>query len=121
MKIDVWFAVEDEDTGGTEYHMGNITEFDDVSMSTFFETFGIAPIYIFNITNNKGDNDVIFEDIAQEKGLFQIKLFPDIDYVHSIILDAELLSYEMTGETDLSVTVKLWAGGLYKIYDEPTD
>ena len=34
MKIDVWFAVEDEDTGGTEYYMGDITEFDDVSMST---------------------------------------------------------------------------------------
>jgi hypothetical protein len=121
MKIDVWFAVEDEDTGGAEYYMGDITEFDDVSMSSFFEIFGVAPSYTFNIINNKGDNDVIFEDIAQERGLFQIKLFPHLDYVHSITLDAELLFYEMTGETDLSVTVKLWAGSLYKIYDEPTD
>jgi hypothetical protein len=121
MKIDVWFAVEDEDTGGAEYYMGDITEFDDVSMSSFFEIFGVAPSYTFNIINNKGDNDVIFEDIAQERGLFQIKLFPHIDYTHSITLDAELLFYEMTGETDLSVTVKIWAGSLYKIYDEPTD
>jgi hypothetical protein len=121
MKINVWFAIEDYFTGGVEYSMGDLIEFDDTSMSVFFETFGVAPLYTFDITNNRGNNDVIFEDIAHEKGLFQIKLFPDTDYVHSIVLDAELIDFEKTGENELSVTVKLWAGGLYKIYDELSD
>jgi hypothetical protein len=121
MKIDVWFAIEDHDTGGTEYSMGDFTEFDDTSILALFDSFGKAPMHTFIISTNRGNNDVIFEDIAHEKGLFQIKLFPDTDYIHSIVLDAELLDFEKTGENELSVTVKLWAGGLYKIYDEPTD
>jgi hypothetical protein len=121
MKIDVWFAIEDYNTGGIEYSMGELIEFDDTSITDFFDSFGETPTYTFIISNNKGNNDVIFEDIAYEEGLFQIKLFPDTDYNHSIILDVGLISFEKIGENELSVTVKLWAGGLYKIYDAPSN
>ena len=121
MLIDVWFSVQDYHTGGTEYSMGELIEFDDTSILEFFDSFGLAPMYTFNISNNRGNNDVIFEDIAHEKGLFQIKLFPQTDDLNSVTLDAELLDFEKTGETDLSVTVKLWGGSLYRIYDDPLD
>ena len=121
MKIDVWFSVQDYHTGGIEYSMGELIEFDDTSILEFFDSFGLAPMYTFNISNNRGNNDVIIEDIAHEKGLFQIKLFPQTDDLNSVTLDAELLDFEKTGETDLSVTVKLWGGSLYRIYDDPSD
>jgi hypothetical protein len=122
MKIDVWFSIQDYFTGGTEYSMGELVEFDDTSILDFFDKFSIGlNSYTFNISSNKGNNDAIFEDIAHEKGLFQIKLFPQTDDLNSISLDAELLDFEKTGKTDLSVTVKLWAGSLYRIYDEPSD
>jgi hypothetical protein len=122
MKIDVWFAIEDYDTGGTEYSMGELIEFDDTSILDFFDKFSIGRnSYTFHIFNNRGNNEVIFEDIAHEKGLFQIKLFPQTDDLNSISFDAELLDFEKIGETDLSVTVKLWAGSLHRIYDEPSD
>ena len=102
--------------------MGELIEFDDTSILDFFDKFSIGlNSYTFHISNNRGNNEVIFEDIAHEKGLFQIKLFPQTDDLNSISFDAELLDFEKTGETDLSVTVKLWAGGLYRIYDEPSD
>lgn len=122
MKIDVWFSIQDYFTGGTEYSMGELIEFDDTSILDFFDKFSIGlNSYTFRISNNRGNNEVIFEDIAHEKGLFQIKLFPQTDDLNSISFDAEFLNFEKTGETDLSVTVKLWAGSLHRIYDEPSD
>jgi hypothetical protein len=122
MKIDVWFAIEDYDTGGTDYSMGELIEFDDTSILDFFGKFSIGlNSYTFHISNNRGNNNPVFEDIAHEKGLFLIKLFPQTDDLNSISFDAELLDFEKTGETDLSVTVKLWAGSLHRIYDEPSD
>jgi hypothetical protein len=122
MKIDVWFAIDDYCTGGVEYSMGELIEFDDTSILDFFDKFSIGlNSYTFYISNNRGNNEVVFEDIAHEKGLFQIKLFPQTDDLNSISFDAELLDFEKTGETDLSVTVKLWAGSLHRIYDEPSD
>ena len=122
MKIDVWFTVDEYATGGNEYSMGELIEFDDTSILDFFNKFSIGlNSYTFHISNNRGNNEVVFEDIAHEKGLFLIKLFPQTDDLNSITLDAELLDFEKTGETDLSVTVKLWAGSLNRIYDEVTD
>lgn len=122
MIIDVWFAVEDGDTGGTEYSMGELVEFDGTSIFDFFNKFGVGiNFYTFTISNNRVNNNPIFEDIAHEKGLFQIKLFPQTDDLNSITLNAELIDFEKTGATDLSVTVRLWAGTLYRIYNETTD